>query len=339
MENFSSSLFFPKIKIKKSKLQQCVEKNIPIFSKDINKNGAKSFFCCGYEYFIKSFYKNQSSKNIYEVIQEHKPTKVFLDFDCLSKNCSRKKFDNDFNDFINKSLEVLAKNYDDLNEDEIDVLILDSTTKEKYSFHVILQIAFENLTMVKNFIDYVLSICPNKYVDKSIYTKNRSFRLIYSSKLNKNIPLKLLGDENCLYNEKNVFLSLIQCITPTNYKGEFKNTFQTSKIRIFNSNLCSFKKRKITYQTSEEFITLDDLPKNLIQYIQICGGVIRTIKETKEFLYLIIGNTKCPFINKQHKSNNQFFTLCKNNRIGYWKCADSECPNIIYDKLNLDFLF
>ena len=101
MDSFKSAAYFPKFDKNKSKLALCIDKNLPIFSMDLDKSGAKTFFCCGFEYFVNHLYKKNNYRNCYEVLQFNKPSKIYLDFDCLSEDCTRKKFDGDFQDFMN----------------------------------------------------------------------------------------------------------------------------------------------------------------------------------------------------------------------------------------------
>lgn len=337
VESFTASVFFPKPDPKKSKLLTCLETKLPVFSQDVSNDGSKSFFACGYEYFCNSLYSRDTMRSVYEVLQYNKPTKIYLDFDQYTHETTKEAFQNDFCNFMNTVMDVLSETFSDLSSCEIPCVILDASNEKKHSRHVIVQVTLRDVATVKEFVEFVLSKCPCKSVDTKVYTRNRSFRLLYSSKLGKSTPLTIMGHEDTSYNPDHVFYTLIQGVVPEHYQGDMKMDDTAKKVRDFFKPQQS-RKRKRSGDTFSEHVATDDLPGGLITYINENGGTIRSAKKDGEFISIIVGGTYCPFIKGHHKSNNAYFTLCTKNRIGWWKCADVDCPQINYDKSNLDWV-
>lgn len=276
-------------------------------------------------------------RNVYEVLQYNKPTKVYLDFDQYTTETTQGEFDKSFGDFMNSLMDLLSETYDNLSNCDIPCVVLDASNEKKYSRHVIVQVTMRDVATVKEFVEYALSKCPCESVDMKVYTRNRSFRLIYSSKMGKSTPLTVLGNDNKQYNPEHVFLCMIQGWTPEHYKGQLQMDDTAREVRDFFKPQQS-RKRKRSSDTLSEHVPTDDLPGGLVSYISENGGTIRSAKKDGDFISIIVGGTYCPFIKGYHKSNNAYFTICTKNRIGWWKCADVDCPQINYDKSNLDWV-
>ena len=141
------------------------------------------------------------------------------------------------------------------------------------------------------------------------------------------------------YNPEHVWLGMIQGITSSHYSGKLKMDESAKNIRYFKTPSVRKRKRSNGSDSSQEYISNDDLPNGLIEYIKNCGGVIRSAKRDENFISMIVGGMWCPFIKGKHKSNNTYFTLCVKNKTGWWKCSDDDCPKIHYDRINLDWIF
>ena len=109
----------------------------------------------------------------------------------------------------------LVKDFLDEEISEKSFLILDSSTSEKFSKHVIVHSKklFPNNTCLKDFIENLCSKMKHEnvgivmsgpleedfIVDRSVYSKNRCFRLYKSSKYSKKQTLEF--DRTCLFYE------------------------------------------------------------------------------------------------------------------------------------------
>lgn len=286
----SNILFF-------KKLENCLKENKPVFSRDIGNNGIKSFFCCDYTFFCHHFYKNLKKRHIYEVLQTNVPTKIYLDFDCKKVNLK-----NDFFDEINNVISTIKREIKKLFNFECNEIRLNSTSEQKLSMHVIFNFCFKNVEQIKHF---VLKFCDEaKFLDKSIYTKNRSFRLIYSSKQGKNEKLLLENNDKDEYNSEIVMQTLLQ-------------NFKKNKVFDFKNN-----------NQSETQISAFSYSSNTNVFLPF--GDLISVKENKDCILAIVKNVYCPFKQKVHKSNNTFFTKIKSNGFSFYKCSDSDCPGIYF---------
>jgi len=316
------SLWFPPSNSSKSKLALCLNQNLPVFAQDVNALGAKSFFCCGYSFFVDHFYKKKKEKRIYEVLRFDKPTKLFFDFDQdIIAADTKQSFEQEFDGFLNGTLGVLASTFDDLNIETIPMVVLDASTTKKLSRHVIIDVLFENMSTVKDFVSFLQLSLVCSSLDAKIYTRNRAFRLIYSEKYGKKNPLIRIGDAADSYNAEAVYQSLIQAV---HRPGK-----ALLPVRTFT--LPQSKKRRFCEMGSKSTVNTNELPLNLICYIANLGGIIRTASKDDQFIKLVVGQMFCPFKQDFHKNNNAYFTFHFASRRSWWKCADPCCPQIHYD--------
>ena len=174
-------------------------------------------------------------------------------------------------------------------------------------------------------------------IDEGVYTKNRHFRLLGSSKQNKNIPL--VPSENNKYkpndvkniNECNLFEdSLVTCFSWTVSRilefDNFENTKQ-QKTKLSMTTAC---KEKII-SSSSVYPEIDSFINKLI----FPNGSIRRktfFCEKSSILYEIQGYRYCDNIKRQHKSNNITFIIDLSCLAYYQKCYDPDCYNYRSDK-------
>jgi hypothetical protein len=306
--------------------------------------GNKRFFACGYEHFITNVYKNKYGKSSptkppcwYEMLQYDLPTKIYFDFDQPAEKGDCTEL------VINFLCHVRGEVAKAFKVEDVAMIVLDSCSDRKYSFHVIVQIFLENVPMVRSFVANAMDSFDNtdiyNILDTTVYSRNRSFRLIYSSKLGRTNRLinksKVNEDE---YDEKDLILSLIQNKLPDHYTGVLSRFMSeeyivaTRAVHSLNGNLSE--------RTSDETrVSRDDLPEKMITFLELNGGVVKTTKISGDFLSCIIGKTKCPFMKGYHKHNNQFFTFNRKTCTGWFSCPDDTCPNIVYKKQSFAWAF
>ena len=333
------SPFFPPYDKGKSKLMQCIDTGAPVFSMDTGVHGEKTFFSCGYEYFCSNLYKSNRYRNVYEVLQFGKPTKIYLDFDQSREECTEEKFNESFGAFMEACMGSLGEAFPELNPEEIPCVTLDSSSDTKLSRHAIIQVTLESVLAVKEFVEWVLGRCPCPSVDTSVYSRNRSFRLLYSSKLGKGTPLRVLGRGDAEpYSPTHVFMSMIQAVAPRGYQGVLCSDPGVRIVRTFSSR--TNKKRAVRDWDAVAATAVDpeDVPPGVVSYIRDIGAVLRSTRLEGDFMSFIVGGVRCPHIRGMHKNNNAYFTLHNKTLMGWWRCADPDCPRIVYDKINLNYV-
>lgn len=168
------------------------DKNILEYPKqytEINLNDKQLFI----EQYLNKNY------NLYEILTGDTKLKLFFDIEQdgnFSEDESNKKL-NYLLQFLKMKIDETLKVKVDLIND---VIILNSCTNEKLSYHIIFKkIIFENIATLDIFIKYIHESFINdvyyydligKIIDTGIYNKNRCFRLINQSKINKDGILK-----------------------------------------------------------------------------------------------------------------------------------------------------
>ena len=168
--------------------------------------GKRHFMTCHPQTFWKWLKaKAIDDRHAYEVIGEDLPSKVYFDLEY--------KYQEE-NDFDGQSL--LARFKKALVEDlkvsftnaikDCEVIDLDSSTSEKFSHHLIVNMTNEESEpvffvdnrqvgfYVKKFLEKVQNLLTlpsgKTFVDEAVYSKNRNFRTLLSSKYGKKVALK-----------------------------------------------------------------------------------------------------------------------------------------------------
>jgi len=177
------------------------EKSTFFVAKDINDKGAKQYSAF---YNINNFidyYIKQTPKNHYEILTEDKPCNFHFDIDG--------KYDEI--EFINETQDSIIKKFKKAFEEwfkehfeyqKFEYNISTASNETKISFHIVIRCDFVfrnnvelgNVLKLYNFSDY----CKKhniKYDDK-IYTKNRCFRILHSTKFGVDRPLIPITDTN-----------------------------------------------------------------------------------------------------------------------------------------------
>jgi hypothetical protein len=338
MASFSASAFFPIRVPGETALGQCLGTGLPVFSSDLSRDGAKSFFACGYEYFCKELYARPSWRHVYEVLQYDLPTKIYLDFDANRASCSEDEFDDSFNAFLNACVGALCEYFPDATEDpgDIPVMVLESSSDTKLSRHVVIQFTLESVLAVKDFVETVLETCPCESVDTSVYSRNRSFRLLYSTKKGKDTQLTLLNHPDpTAYNGDEVFSTLIQAIAPRHYLGPLKTAEIARTTHSFTKAPGSrVRSRGAAGLGTNSCRYLPDINPRIVVYLEQLGCTPKSARVSGDgvFMSVVVGGGICPFVRRCHRSNNSYFTLNTQTFVGWWRCADSECPDTCFDK-------
>ena len=109
--------------------------DLVVFSKEIGLGGQRHFLVSTREHFWE-IYRNLPLKNHYEIILPEKPCKLYFDLDYnlhLNKNKDGSRMTDALIDLVSRSL---FQEYG-VKVNLADLVILDSTTKEKFSKHLI----------------------------------------------------------------------------------------------------------------------------------------------------------------------------------------------------------
>jgi len=273
-----------------------------------------------------------SKRNMYEIIPGDTFQKIHFDIDIsdiLIDDFNEDKFVNELVDTLKGYIKI------ELNLEK-DVLIFTSHGKNKKSYHIIIDnYCLKDCNESKKLINLMLIKNPylNLYIDKSIYTRNRQFRLYGNSKLNDVLRIKILKREWKYYdrviryyetNEEKIFLnSLVTNVENCKDLCLFgvqddDKLIETKDIKINNS---------IIDQINRVYKIKFNCDKVPYEIVDVRGNLIITKR---------IAPSKCFFHNdKVHEHENPFFVICKDGTLKY-SCRRNDFVAVVIGNIKLD---
>ncbi|KAI0562680.1 DNA-directed primase/polymerase protein isoform X1 [Gracilaria domingensis] len=340
--------------------------NVQVWSNEIDTSGKRQYSTGSYDAFWRFYTRcmRRSSKlHFYEVIRNRRACKLYFDLEY-------KRAENvcDAENMIESLVAVVSKLAGtNLRRHSEDVVELDSTTEKKFSRHLVFEsIAFydniqaglfaqkvvddlreqgENLILVNN--DGV----KVSFVDLGVYTKNRCFRIIGSSKFGKAARLLPLGHEgDRLSLSKDDFLSSLVCSVKkgVTIRGKPSPSYMSSGSNVRLDRMTP-EGRKFERDRASPHPRLDEY---IFSIIEPHGGGIYGITIVGEHLlfYAIKGGYKyCENIGRHHKSNNVLLVADIHAKTMYQKCFDPDCrgfrspswsiPTWVFEEIKDDDLY
>ncbi|KAI6186251.1 DNA-directed primase/polymerase protein [Aphelenchoides besseyi] len=187
--------------------EQGDDRNKRIFAYEIPNcsTGARRFFTSDLPKFVE-FYKNyQYGRHFYELIQSDRPCRAYFDLEFYTR------FNPNINgvEYIKQFMELCCEMFDELFKIKLNqknFLLLDSSTPEKFSAHMIILLPQGQLFQTNQHLKPVIDMLCQRMVsqqkclvknddrvepfcDVQVYSRNRNFRMFLSSKNTKNIKL------------------------------------------------------------------------------------------------------------------------------------------------------
>ena len=313
-------------------------KTIPgsiVFSWEVQIGGIRKYQVSTVEQFW-SWYPSCQRKKFYEVIPSHKKAKLYLDLEFYTAE-NLLKDGNEMSRRLIEKINNFLHNHFNMENDAEDVLILDSSTSVKFSQHLIFtKVHFENNLIIKTFLSFLMSQLSDQeravfqvwrrgqqvsFIDVSVYSKQRNFRIYLSEKMGKSTPLRT-ADSDLLsvrkfgqMNEDDRQFSIFKSSLVTNiqmgsqevkiprswshHKHEFSAVDQSQGKK---SNVREFQSTKSPFPDVDAFILRRIQP----------GGFIRLVKyyenQRNSFIFAIGGSWRyCENVKRHHTSNNIYF--------------------------------
>ena len=305
------------------------------------------------------FYQDLEQRHFYEVIPQGKPCKLYFDLEYLKQhNTSRDGHS------MTESLIVLVnkKLKDELGIESYyeDVLVLESSNDKKFSIHLIFTRAvFANNELCGVFVRNLLATLKDSeenllavqdsdgdrscFVDSSVYTKNRNFRLFLSSKFGK--PSQLLVstidlltinalEQGCDNMNQLVFNhSLVTNIeSSVTVIGEVDDNGNTTKMKRRShrgSSVASGASSSSSYKSSP-FVEIDEFISSLVS-----PGRIRQWRLCQDTIIFDISGRYCRNIGREHRSNHVFYTCDLSRGVVRQECHDEKCRGYKSEDIHL----
>lgn len=316
--------------------------SLRVWAYEIDRKGRRKFVVASYESFWRWYrrcIRRGSILHFYEIIRRGYASRLYFDLEYMCEYNSNVKGE----DLITKLKQVVKemKECEHLNRD---CIILDSTTEKKWSKHVIFpNIVFYDNEQVGEFVEKVAKRMGDDvfvkngdgssvpFIDLAVYSKNRCFRLIASSKYGKSTRLLVEGqsqNERLSVSEVIFFESLVCNVSSNRKLIGSPRTFREPSYRRHNNY--SVRNRNNSNDNQAEQQTEHNLiDKYVLSIVEPHGGAIYGVTSMRGALsYAIKGGYKyCNRIKRNHISNNVILIADLVTRSMFQKCFDPDCAN------------
>ena len=230
-------------------------------AQDLNDKGAKHYNALPIKE-VRSLL--DEDLNLYEIIKEDRPHKVYMDFDCKYNylDAELRKLDDD--QIKKEIVSIIIGMCEEFVEeyhlgDYWNYNVLDASNKLKFSFHFAFDVKVKNFEESQILHKKLLSFFEehygddedyhniHKFIDKCVYTKNRLIRLPNQSKFGQDRPLKIY------YGSSDIKDHLITYFNKDIPSIELPSRWITAYQKKEKKNFKIFEKLKIKdYSTDDE---------------------------------------------------------------------------------------
>ncbi|KAJ7564691.1 hypothetical protein O6H91_02G028900 [Diphasiastrum complanatum] len=339
-------------------------KAIAVFTYQDHRSGQRRFLATSYEEFWCR-YKNMQAdvRHHYEIIRQRIPCHLYFDIE-FNRDVNK---DADGEEMVDILLSAVSSAFWDvysLTYEPCWTVELDSSTGEKFSRHLVIRIpkaAFRDNSHVGAFVGEIcarisrLRDSDDKFnhlfvlegdsramqqskifVDQAVYSRNRSFRLPFSSKAGKSSMLLPTHRFRCKgKEEKIVFMEALICKLDDECKdlltfgteaanrggslpmGAFQVGPSAKTIHFGAFNISGTSPFPALDKFVESIACIEDIPGKIRSWYWFAEyGVV---------VYNISGNRFCEHIGRQHKSNNVMYIVDFRTAGYYQKCHDPDC--------------
>lgn len=309
----------------------------------------------------------------YEVIQEGSPCHIYFDLEFNAKLNQKRDADEMVDTLVAVTFSALQDKYSIEGQEEW-IIELDSSNEEKFSRHLIIRIpktAFKDNSHVGAFISEICSRIaaqraanPNLdklyitkhssgaepvdqlFVDTAVYSRNRCFRLAFSSKSGKRSFLVATGRFKCKnMNDKELFMeSLIcrldddcdkllickldlECKKALHFDTEASiKRIQGKNCRVAIDTYRSDFPQAYTYGRSP-FPALDGFIESIASFGSVSGKIRCWYWFSQDglMIYSMSRSRYCEHIGREHKSNHVMYIVDFQRAAYYQKCYDPDC--------------
>lgn len=333
------------------------------FESDILGNNGKRNFVVAHPrlMWLRLLERNPNRRCSYEVIQEHSVCKLYFDLEFYYEYNGHKDGSNMVDTFIHIVCFFLKKEFD-VDCSRRNIIDLDSSTAEKFSRHLIFNVAsraFANNIHVGNFVIMIcdkiracvgepsveipgvscedvetLLVTKNSekvvglFCDEGVYTKNRNFRCLHCTKRGKNTPLKVAKENQYESVPKNGVCEneqfFIDSLVTTVDENCNVLTFGEETSRVLRSSMRKQKDKSVLDGlSSSPYPEVDKHIENVV-----FPGYVRSwfcFSQNEVVVYEISGNRYCYNVGREHRSNGIMYVVNLKTGEYYQKCHDPDC--------------
>jgi hypothetical protein len=269
--------------------QPCIDyiENIPnlkLFGEDVDATGKKQFYVINYN-TIYLLSKSKKS-HLYEHYDDTNPIKLFVDLDIkeehIPKNANKQQL---FDDYIFNCIELITDKLQDYDIEDPEIIVLKSSSDIKLSAHIIFpDVRFENVKEMKFFMSSIDSdLIQNNIIDLMVYRRGL-FRMLFNSKLGKNIPLEYYNSYNYNFTtEKDLFMDcLIQNINKDYFPVKVK---MPENVKIKKINQIRHLMKKQVHALTDTNINNNDGGKIMYHPISSLEPYVKLLSQKRTKYY------------------------------------------------------
>ena len=338
--------------------------DLMLFCEQDSRTGRRSFVAAEYAPYEDVYlsFATPSERHAYEIIRASDSCRLYFDVEVEFTSEEEK----------NVALESLAEKLTALLETTMDALrnrlgvgsvrlsdftVLHCEYDAKYSKHIIFSrddVLFENNRHVGAFVKFaILPFVPDAvdFVDDKVYTRNRAFRMLYSSKFGKQSVMEVdvgvhghraddsLESARAFLRKSLVAPCWLQHVVPTRVPGAYlidardvDKTLVTTFVS--NAHIGNTRYGVVGGGASGEYestvvqhLLLDAFVVDLASTSRGKATIRRvTYSEMDNRLKYEVGNVRyCQRIRREHKSNNVYYVVDVDQRTVVQRCYDPEC--------------
>ncbi|XP_062518745.1 DNA-directed primase/polymerase protein-like isoform X2 [Corticium candelabrum] len=308
----------------------------------LGDTGCRRFLATTYLAFYEKYRRTQAEeRHFYEVIPEGHACKLYFDIEFnkeLNPNCVGGHLVDKLIEFVGHEMVRVFRIEKCSREDVLD---LDSSTDKKFSRHLVVNL--KNIVFADN-------------NQAGVYTRNRNFRILWSSKHGKSAYLHVAkenqfktanlekyrnlwkdGHHECLQRDRQFSLFLSSLVCAVRFDGSCQ-----PRILTFDSSPSKPMARKTTIRLEDSCVleSLSHSPFHSLDSFILSqvstGGVQGVITKATYFpegntlSYDIGKNRWCGNVGRQHKSNHIMIIVDLKQGVYYQKCHDPDCRKINY---------
>nr|CDJ85893.1 DNA primase domain containing protein [Haemonchus contortus] len=360
-KSFGELETFPKQRLALAKFEEHAKvfKNTRLFSFEMpgHAGGERRYVVSTLERFWL-WYISLSERHVYELIVDSMPCRLYFDLEYCKEINPGIDHEVAYRFFMTTVQDLLKKEFGLEVDPYKDFLVLDSSTENKFSAHVICHlpggVLFPSNTSMRPFCarlaDKLLENPPVRIwntdatketvlFDSAVYSKNRNFRLFLSSKLGKNAVLKLAT--YCSFygvkkpSDQQIFYDSL-CIPANAHKSSVLEISEDGQCELTLTRECAMPllssengSGRSPYPQLDEFMIMiwrKWSPSVFIRQWKLISnhdGV-----GVKSITYYPANCRYCFNIGRQHRSNGTFWTVNFERNEFYQKCFDPECRGV-----------
>lgn len=303
-----------------------------VFSEEIESGGVRKFWVSNQKTFIEFYSTLGPGASFYEIIEDDTWVKGYWDIDmCRVSNPLSQNNDSSIIMNIIKQIQIGLKN-ENISCELDNFAILDSSSKDKLSFHIILNEVKWFKTKVelleftkKNFFEndlpkpeFAVNLkgFTSSIVDIKVYGKLQNFRLVFSKKFDKSNVLEIskLDNRLCFLNDEEIIESTIVQGTPIDgFIPEIGvNPISNNQSKESVKKPCSEKWSKLTKIIENRF------NMTVKEYNELSLGTVLILSKNR---------MTCDRINRIHRSNHTYLLLNTATMVVVKKCH--KCQSVL----------